>query len=176
MDWEGLIAKAWWPVLIVALAAVPLGLWYIGLGPMAIVAAVPIVAWVGARLLIKGGGEAFTWMSRMPLMKWQGNYYAFNNYQVRVLEDEGELWFVAKDVLAAIELKKHPRVETFLATYPDDARMLTGYRLVALSPAGLDKLLGNSTHHESIRFLQWVHREVLKPWERKRERARLSGD
>ena len=51
------------------------------------------------------------------------------------------------------------------------SRVVPGTRLTALNARALEQMLGKRNEHEAIRFLQWMRREVVKPWERKRERA-----
>ena len=77
-------------------------------------------------------------LSQQPLAKWQGSYYSFNDVQVRVFEDEDELWFAAKDVLAAVGMRGIP--DSFLAIYPDGSRMIPGTRLTALNAKALATL------------------------------------
>ena len=129
----------------------------------------PIIGLALCRPLVEGIHEGFTWLSQRPLAKWQGSYYAFNDVQVRVFEDEDELWFAAKDVLAAVGMRSIP--DSFLAIYPEGSRVIPGTRLTALNARALEQMLGKRNEHEAIRFLQWMRREVVKPWERKRERA-----
>jgi prophage antirepressor-like protein len=87
--------------------------------------------------------------------------------QIRIFEDDGKLWFVVGDVMYAIGMKELP--ESFRAVRPRDVRVVPGTRLKALDPAGLEHLLGKRNEHESIRFLNWMRREVVRPWEKKRE-------
>lgn len=146
--------------------------WKLGDKPWALLGFVfstPIMGMALRKPLVECLHEGFTWMSRQPLMKWQGSYYAFNDVQVRVYEDEGELWFVASDVLSAVGMRGLP--DSFLAIYPDGSRVVAGTRLTALNAESLEQMLGKRNEHEAIRFLQWMRREVVKPWERKRERG-----
>jgi hypothetical protein len=63
--------------------------------------------------------------------------------------------------------------DSFRAVYPDRCKVLAGTLLTAIDPDAVHHLLGKRNDHESVRFLQWLDREVVKPWEHKRERARL---
>ena len=167
MQWDNIAAKAWFIVSILLLLAVPITLAYMGLNLLAVLFVLPLAAWIAARVIIKGTGEAFTWLSRKPLEAWEGAYYAFNDVQVRVYEDEDELWFVVDDVVQATGLGRLP--QSYLATHPRSAKEMGGRK--AMNPAALEEMLGKRTDHESVRFLQWMRREVVRPWERKRERA-----
>lgn len=107
MQWDGIAAKLYFALGVVALLAIPVGLAWAGLWLVGLLFALPMVAWLVSRLLVQQGGDALGWISSLPLRKWQGSYYAFNDVN----------------------------------------------------------------EHEAIRFLQWMRCEVVKPWERKRERA-----
>jgi hypothetical protein len=164
--WDALGGRTLFVVGLLALLVIPAVLAYMGLGIVALLFALPILAWIASRLLVHGGSEALSWMSREPLGKWEGTYYAFNDVQIRIFEDDGRLWFVVGDVMYAIGMKKLP--DSFRAVHPRDVRVVPGTRLKSLDPAGLERLLGKRNEHEAIRFLTWMRREVVKPWERKR--------
>lgn len=167
IPWDKVSGRAYFGLGIVALFAIPAILAYMGLGLIGLLFALPILAWVASRLLVHGGGAAFTWLNRKPLEEWQGTYYAFNDVQVRVYEDDDpkRLLFAADDVVMAVGLKKLP--ESFRIGHPRDLITIPGTRLVMLDPAGVEHLLGKRNDHEARRFLQWMHREVIKPWERR---------
>ena len=165
-DWVGIAAKAWFALGVIALIVVPAVLAWMGLGIIGLLFALPILAWIGARVLIKGTGEAFSWMSLKAVEEWQGAYYAFNDVQVRVYEEDDALWFVLDDVVKALGLKAVP--QSYLATHARTGKVLDGRKVV--KPEALDEMLGRRNEHEAIRFLQWMHRDVMKPWQRKRER------
>ena len=166
IEWDKVAARAYFAVGVLGLVVVPAVLAFMGLGIIGLLFVLPILAWVAARFLVHGGAEALAWMSREPLGKWEGTYYAFNDVQIRIFEDDGKLWFVVGDVMYAIGMKELP--ESFRAVRPRDVRVVPGTRLKALDPAGLEHLLGKRNEHESIRFLNWMRREVVRPWERKR--------
>jgi hypothetical protein len=42
---------------------------------------------------------------------------------------------------------------------------------VALDPDGVEHLLGKRNDHEAMRFLTWMRRDVVAPWEKRRQRA-----
>ncbi len=168
MDWYGLFGKLWFALGVIVLLVVPVGLAWMGLGLIGVLFAAPIFGYVASRLLLNVGGGALTWMSRMPMRKWQGVYYAFNDVQVRVYEDDDQLWFVATDVLKSLDMRGIP--DSFLAIYPDGCKVVPGTRLSALNPAALEAMLGKRNEREAVRFLLWMRREVVKPWEKKRGR------
>jgi hypothetical protein len=131
--------------------------------------AVPVFGIALAKPLVLISHEGMSWLWHQPMRKWQGSYYAFNDRQVRIFEGEDRLWFAAKDVLAAVGMKAIP--DSFLAVYPEGCKVLPGSFLTALDADAIRSLLGKRNEHESIRFLQWMEREVLKPWARKKERG-----
>ena len=134
--------------------------------------ALPMIALLIRRPLIMMMDEGLSWMWHQPMQKFQGSYFAFDNVQVRIYEGvDGGLWLVAKDVLKAVGMKGVP--DSFLAAYPDGTKVLAGTLLTAMDPASVHHLLDKRNDPQSIRFLQWMEREVIKPWERKQERERL---
>ncbi|HET7730736.1 MAG TPA: hypothetical protein VFK48_11950 [Usitatibacter sp.] len=146
--------------------------WKLGGKPWALLGflfSAPIMGAALRKPLVEGIHEGFTWLSQRPLAKWQGSYHAFNEVQVRVYEDGDQLWFAAKDVLDAVGMRGIP--DSFLAIYPEGSRVIPGTRLTGLNAAAVERMLGNRNEHEAIRFLQWMRREVVRPWERKKERA-----
>lgn len=130
---------------------------------------VPVIGVALAKPLVLISHEGMSWMWQQPMRKWQGSYYSFNDQQIRIYEGEDRLWFAAKDVLSAVGMKGVP--DSFLAVYPEGCKVLPGMFVTALDPEALRNLLGKRHDHESIRFLQWMEREVMKPWQRKKERG-----
>ena len=146
--------------------------WKLGDRPWAMIGflfSTPIIGMALRKPLVEAIHEGFTWLSQQSMVKWQGIYYSFNDVQVRIYEDDDDLWFVASDVLKAVGMRGVP--DSFLAIYPDGCKVVPGTRLSALNPAALEAMLGKRNEHEAVRFLQWMRREVVKPWEKKRERA-----
>ena len=145
--------------------------WKLGQKPWALLGflfSTPIMGMALRKPLVEAVHEGFTWLSQRPMAKWQGVYYSFNDVQIRVYEDDDQLWFVASDVLNALGMRGIP--DSFLAIHPDGCKVVPGTRLAALNPASLEALLGKRNEHDVGRFLLWMRREVVKPWERKRQR------
>ena len=164
LDSDVAAARAWYIAAVIATAFVVV-LAFRWMGIIGVLLTLPLPAYFVSRLLVQGGADTLTWMSREPLGKWEGTYYAFNDVQIRIFEDDGRLWFVVGDVLYAIGLKKLP--DSFRAVHPRDVRVVPGTTLKALDPAGLEHLLGKRNERESIRFMNWMRREVVKPWEKR---------
>jgi hypothetical protein len=169
VEWDKVAGRSYFILGVLALIAIPAVLAYMGLGIIGVLFALPILAWIGARLLVHGGASAFSWLSMAQYKKWEGAYYAFNDVQVRVYEEDGQLWFVLPDVLRSIGMKEVPAA--FRAVHPGDVRDIPGHRLKGLNPQGLERLLAKAREHEAGRFLLWMQREVVKPWEKKKERG-----
>ena len=124
----------------------------------------PLIAVAIAKPLVEMIEEGFGWLSAQPLKKWQGNYYEFGGVQVRVFEDEDELWFAADDVIKATGISA-------VGGALPDSRLIEEIRLSCLTLGGVEALLARHRSHEAGRFLLWARREVLVPWERKRSGA-----
>lgn len=86
---------------------------------------------------------------------------------VRVLKtDDGEIWFVAKDVCDALELKNH---RTSLASLDDDEKntvhIVDGTpgnpNVSIINESGLYSLVLRSRKPEAKKFKKWVTSEVL---------------
>lgn len=166
-DWFGIGGKAIFFIVAAFFVALALLAWK-GLGMVGLLLTLPVLAWFASRLIVHGSSGAVGWINRKATSEWEGYYYAFNDIQIRVYEDDGRLWFVARDVLTALEMKDV--ADSFLARFPDDTRLLEREKLTAIDANGLEKLLGNRLDHESVRFLLWMRRDVVKPWERKKQR------
>jgi hypothetical protein len=158
-----------WFLLAAAITAI--GMWigfrfFGGSGmALALLFCAPFLAWGVARMAVEGTDLGFRWMSNRAVEEWEGIYYAFNEVQIRIYEDEGQLLFVAADVLKATGIPVIP--DSLLATV---GREIPGTHLTGLSMPALEKLLLDRNDHEARRFLLWARREVLAPWERRRER------
>jgi len=131
---------------------------------IAFVVSTPLIGVAIARPLVELVHEGFGWLAAQPMAKWHGNYYAFADVQVRVYEDDGSLWFVAKDVVKAAGIQAN--ADTF-----HEGRILEGPNLRCLSPGEVETLLTSHRCHEGGRFILWMQREVVTPWERKRSGA-----
>jgi hypothetical protein len=130
----------------------------------ALVFSTPLIGFAIARPLVEFLHEGFTWLSLQPLERWHGNYYEFGGVQVRVYEDEGALWFDARDVVRAADIRMN-------ADTVQEGRVLAGPNVRCLSSAEIETLLAAHRTHEAGRFLLWMRREVITPWERKRSGA-----
>lgn len=92
--------------------------------------------------------------------------FNFNNNQVRVIEKEGEPWFVATDVCTVLELIPRdsiPRLDDDEKSYVD--RTLLGLNpgksMYIINESGLYSLIMTSRKPSAKKFRKWVTSEVL---------------
>ncbi|MCO5092000.1 Bro-N domain-containing protein [Bosea sp. (in: a-proteobacteria)] len=91
--------------------------------------------------------------------------FVFEDQLIRVVEIDGEPWFVAKDICAALGLAKH---DTALERLDDDEKgshsmgTLGGQQTVSIvSEAGAYRLTFTSRKPEAERFKRWLAHEVI---------------
>lgn len=91
--------------------------------------------------------------------------YVFEEHLVRVIERNGEPWFVGKDVCAVLGIKDHAQA---LDALDDDEK--GGYTIptikgereaICISAPGIHNLAFRSRKPEAKRFRRWVTHEVL---------------
>jgi len=116
----------------------------------------PILAVSIARPLVEFAHEGITWLARRPLAKYEGCYYAFDSAQVRIQELHDRLLFHARDVAIATQLEAIP--------WRDHDEYV--------DLATLERWLHWRRDPMAGRFLLWARREVVGPWERKKEMMR----
>jgi hypothetical protein len=90
---------------------------------------------------------------------------AFEGHLVRVARREGELWFLGKDVCAALDIRNH---NDALGRLDDDERAEVAIadpsgtkRAVAISEPGVYRLTFASRKPEAERFKRWLAHDVL---------------
>jgi hypothetical protein len=155
--------------VVVAFVIVPLTLGYMGLGMIGLMLSVPFFAWFASRFLVHGGAGLLEWMSRKSMEEWQGAYYAFNNVQVRVYEDdEGELWFAARDMMLAADMSPIP--DAVLEERAGECGRIGDTGLVGWTAAGAERFFAAHPGTEAGKLLLWMRREVVAPWKKRRQR------
>jgi hypothetical protein len=127
--------------------------------------------------LWRGGKLVLSQMRESALAPWQGRYYAFDNFQIRVLVDEeDQLLIVASDVLDALRIKGRDR-------QPDRIRAIAGRDALRTVPeieesvfteTGLQEWLKRSSRRDVLRFAHWLRTQVSEPHRRLLERGRRS--
>ena len=96
--------------------------------------------------------------------------FNFEQNQVRIIEKDGEFWFVAKDVCDVLELENPTKS---IKSLDDDEKMTLTFRedhsgqrggaqfLNIINESGLYALVLRSNKPEAKRFSKWVRSEVL---------------
>ncbi len=115
--------------------------------------------------------EFVTFARDQPLERWQGNYYSFDGYQVRIIEEGATVWIVLDDALARAKVQAS---ETELAKL--DAGSLCHLESVgrrAIAANALLTLLARRNYRDANVFRLWLEREVLPPIHRKRTGQRV---
>ncbi|WP_424571578.1 phage antirepressor [Weissella soli] len=88
--------------------------------------------------------------------------FNFEQMNVRTIELEDEVWFVAVDVAKALDIKNTTQA---LSRLDDDERAMFNIgrqgEANIISEAGLYRFIGNSRKSEAKKFTRWVTHEVL---------------
>lgn len=124
--------------------------------------------------ILKGDGSGraviggVSWLKhlaeRHALEEWQGNYYSWNNRQMRFIEARDKFWIVAADLIQAAGLKYNVELKRRLPlSYP-------GYRQIPDTnwmgfdqDAALSFLQGKQHNNpEIIKLKLWLEREVFR--------------
>ncbi|WP_420325314.1 Bro-N domain-containing protein [Mameliella sp.] len=93
--------------------------------------------------------------------------FDFNGSDIRVIEIDGEPWFVGADACRSLSLKPHKTNGSFANHFrrlDDDERQPTpieGRVMTVVSEAGLYKLIARSKKPEARAFDRWVRHVVL---------------
>lgn len=94
-------------------------------------------------------------MNNLELFKFEGN-------QVRTVNNNGEVWFVATDVAKTLEIKNTTQAMNRL---DEDERSMFNIgrqgEANIISEAGLYSFVGTSRKSEAKKFMRWVNHEVL---------------
>ncbi|MCG9026748.1 hypothetical protein LH462_10985 [Laribacter hongkongensis] len=96
--------------------------------------------------------------------------FSFNAHAVRILDKDGELWFVASDVACALEYRNAPDMTRSLDADEADTHILRirsengieqDREVTIISESGLYSAILRSRKPEAKRFKKWVTSEVL---------------
>jgi len=121
--------------------------------------------------LYRGGGALWRWMRAAPHAAWNGAYYEFDGRQMRLLFDDDDLYVVADDVFAALDLRGHATepARVRLIAGSDGLRRLPGRSELVFSERGLKAWLDRRSGEDAVRFRRWLEREAIGPHRRRRE-------
>lgn len=94
--------------------------------------------------------------------------YSFGSMQVRTTEKDGQVWFVAKDVAAALEYSEDSNASRLFASVPEEWKgvnrihTLGGEQdMLTITEQGLYFFLGRSDKPKALPFQKWVAGEIL---------------
>lgn len=150
-------------------------------GTVAFALSAPLFGVALARPIIELAGEFVLSAKQAALADLQGSHYAYHGFRLGISEDEHPYrWISVRDVRKVIP--SLPRDTVLRAQFPQDLRHdpdLQGERIRA---EALLAYLHKATEAESIRFRNWLEREVVFPAARMRgglvaaDEASLPGD
>lgn len=123
--------------------------------PCSLMLSRPIIEWLGVYA---------SYVKRQPYAAWQGNYYEFAGSHIRIYCVNRSIWFNDRDVLKVIGQKRSANLKASFDVLEYDSIPSTWQ--YGFSEEGVEKLLQSSSHRESKRMLQWIQREVVKPFHR----------
>ncbi|WP_434779044.1 BRO-N domain-containing protein [Neisseria sp. Ec49-e6-T10] len=96
------------------------------------------------------------------------DYLTFENHPVQTLTINDELWFVAKDIMNALEYAESSRPSKVISHIPEEWKgvkqihTLGGkQRIACISEQGLYFFLGRSDKPKALPFQKWLAGEVL---------------
>ncbi|PPC86352.1 MAG: hypothetical protein CTY37_06085 [Methylotenera sp.] len=142
---------------------------YFAIQHMGASAVVVVVLW-GA-LLAKPILGLLLWLYHVcadaPLKPFQGQYYAFNQVQVRVIEQDNALWVVDEDILPIIGLKVSETARRNATV--DQYCYINSEKLWVYSESYLQTLLQKNRHAESVKLRLWLQRTVYTPYQNKQK-------
>lgn len=94
--------------------------------------------------------------------------FSFGDHAIRVIVRDGEPWFVAKDVMAALGYSGHSAPAKVCEHIPEEWKGVNPIhtpggqqKLLSLSEPGLYFFLGRSDKQTALPFQKWVYGEVL---------------
>lgn len=160
-------------LLCIATAAWVLGWRYGGGSGLALAAVVssPLVALAFAPLVVPLLAASVRAVQEVAYRDIQGKYFAFKGHRVRIQEDEsGSRWVRVRDIRDFVP--EFPRDQVLLRIAPDAIGRPEGERELYFQAASLDRYLARSRAEATIRFRNWLQREVLLAAERA---ARFEG-
>lgn len=131
----------------------------------------PLTAPVWGAMFARPMVEVFPGLARLAhgqvFGPWEGKYYRYNRTHLRVHADGDRVWFVAADVLAVLDKKVEPWLDTRFT--PEEYGTIPGRREKGFSPAGVVKLTRISEHPEAAKFRLWFERAVVFTLHRKKD-------
>ena len=103
----------------------------------------------------------------MHMGPWQGRYYEFQGYQVRILERDGMLWVSVADLNHALGKPIRPGMLHTVRPYLADG--FSEIRGQALSEHGVRIVLDGRADAVAVKFSIWFEQQVCAPWVKRRK-------
>jgi hypothetical protein len=164
IDKHGAFKSGVFALVVGLLIAWPL---YKVLGVIGILLALPVIGFGASRVIVDLVHGGLVWVDDQQLEQWEGKYYEFATVQIRIYEYEGALWFSLADIAESTGLRIN--ADSQLSIYPTGCQVLagTGNRVCMTAPT-VEKFIAKHPSQETGRFLLWMQREVMMPWDRKK--------
>jgi len=103
-------------------------------------------------------------MNNLPTKKMKFKLFNFNGHNIRIIDNDGNPWFIATDVCEILGLKNTSISVKGLNENERSKFNLGRYKnnfLNIINESGLYKLVLKSRKHEAIKFQDWITSEVL---------------
>ena len=140
-------------------------------GPVGILFSAPLFGWALARPIIEMVAGAARTARALALHDIEGRHYAFKGTSIDIVEDDGgHRWLRLGDVRAVLTGLPADRVlERVLGAGFHRGAFSTAARVQAEALLGV---LRKASDPRTLRFRQWLEREVVLPADKRRERVR----
>jgi hypothetical protein len=165
-----------WKYLLIAIVA--LGILYaitgsdsllLPLAPLALGVVLSPSLW--GKLGIGAAGRFSGRVNERALGQWQGNYYSWNDRQIRVMERRNAVWVVSEDVLRAAGVKPDAAMFKMLESGRPGYGAIPGTDYMGFSEKGVLEFLRERQRDnpEIIKLVLWFERDVFFPIRQKRQ-------
>lgn len=145
------------------------------LGPVGIAVAAPLFGFALARPILELIAESRAVAKRRAFSDIEGRHFEYRGLSLDVVEDEGHhRWISVNDVRKVIEsLPRDPVLQKQFPGGVQDDPALGSKRIRA---DALRAYLGKATEADSVRFRNWLQREVVFPSAKVRQRLGIPDD
>jgi hypothetical protein len=147
---------------------------YYKVGWVAGMLSVPLWGVLLAKPILEGTAMWFDHARKEPYAKWNGNYYAFDDTQIRVYEDDGALWFDARDTLKIVGRALDAQLK--VAYPPPGLKCADDGRTWVFSETAVLEVVGHTRHARAGPLGLWLARQVIAPFHKRRAMATRIGN
>lgn len=139
------------------------------LGAIGIVVAAPLCGVLVARPIIELMSHARDSAKALAYNEIQGRHFEHRGFSLDVVEDDDHFrWISWRDVRKLVP--GLPRPQVLEAQFPGEVRTESSAHEARIFAEALADYLAKSTEADSIKFRNWVQREVISPGEKVRAR------